>query len=223
MHDTALKHGAMFFETYASPEWGTVVEVGAMDVNGSLRSACPPNITYLGVDMEHGKSVDIIVKPGEPLPFRDGFCDAVISSSQLEHDDFFWLSFLEFARVIKPGGYVYINAPSNGAYHRYPNDNWRFYPDCGQVLARWAQRNGIDIHLIESFVADLDKDIWCDFCAVFRKGPEEDAKEFMADKTTCRNIWKLGRKEPENFRASMQDMETIRALEAELNKLRAQV
>lgn len=50
------------------------------------------------------------------------------------------MTFLEYARVIKPGGMIYINAPSNGDYHRYPDDNWRFYPDCGRVLKNGLRR-----------------------------------------------------------------------------------
>ena len=41
-------------------------------------------------------------------------------------------------RIIKPSGYIYINAPTTGHYHCYPGDNWRFYSDAGQALAYWS-------------------------------------------------------------------------------------
>jgi len=39
-----------------------------------------------------------------------------------EHDVMFWESFLELVRVLRPGGLLYLNAPSNTAFHRYPLD-----------------------------------------------------------------------------------------------------
>ncbi|NTF42805.1 methyltransferase domain-containing protein [Rhizobium rhizogenes] len=213
MHDTAMAIGQKFFDNYAESCWRTVIEVGSMDVNGSLRSVAPDNVTYLGLDAEYGKSVDIKVKIGDPLPFRDNFADCLVSSSQLEHDEFFWITFLEYARVIRPGGLIYINAPSNGDYHRYPNDNWRFYPDCGKVLKKWAQKNGYDVELIESFVANRQNDVWNDFVCIFRKGSEYVEKgKFVSDEISCRNVWKVGAQEPERFSAIVEDRELFSRL-----------
>jgi SAM-dependent methyltransferase len=208
MHDTAMTIGDCFFKNYAEDYWKTIIEVGSMDVNGSLRAVAPSNVNYIGLDTDFGKSVDVKVSIGEPLPFRDNYADCLVSSSQLEHDEFFWMTFIEYARVIKPDGLIYINAPSNGDYHRYPNDNWRFYPDCGRVLAKWARRNGHDIQLIESFVANRENDIWNDFVAIFRKGGGEREKgKFIADEISCRNVWKVGASCPERESAIVQDRE----------------
>jgi SAM-dependent methyltransferase len=68
------------------------------------------------------------------LPFADGSVDVVLSSSCFEHSEFFWLLFLEILRVLRPEGLFYLNAPSNGPFHRYPVDCWRFYPDSGNAL-----------------------------------------------------------------------------------------
>jgi hypothetical protein len=44
MHDTAMKYGAAFFNTYLkNAKELTIVDIGAQDVNGSLRSVAPPN------------------------------------------------------------------------------------------------------------------------------------------------------------------------------------
>lgn len=220
MHDTAMAIGSAFFDVYCS-NWKTVLELGSMNVNGSLRSACPSSVQYLGMDVEHGKSVDIVVKVGEPLPLRDDFADAIISSSQLEHDDFFWETFLEFARVVRPGGFIYIDAPSNGLYHRYPNDNWRFYPDCGHVLARWARKHGHNVELIESFVADKNKDVWNDFVAVFRVGPTEATlpDRALSDMFPSRNVWKLGAIAPERVSGEVEDISLINSLKKQVSAL----
>jgi SAM-dependent methyltransferase len=90
---------------------------------------------YVGVDFEPGANVDIVVKPGQQLPFDDGSFDLVISTSCLEHDPCPMLSFREMCRVVKLGGFIYANAPTNGIYHAFITDNWRFYSDAAQSFA----------------------------------------------------------------------------------------
>lgn len=225
MHTTAMRNGKLFFERYAQPDWRVVIDSGAMDVNGSLRSVCPQGILYIGADTEFGKSVDIRIDPHEGLPFREGFADCIVSSSQMEHDDFFWMTFLDYVRVVREGGLIYINAPSNGAYHRYPSDNWRFYPDAGHVLVKWARRNGLEVELVESFVSDKTSDaqgdVWCDFVAVFVKGVLTAAPaRFIADEIACRNVWKWGATAPERVSGPTHDEEIIRRLAAEVAELK---
>lgn len=93
----------------------------------------------------------------------------VVSSSCLEHSELFWLSFTECLRILKPDGLLFINVPSNGAFHRYPVDCWRFYPDAGSALVTWAKRQGMNPALLESFITPQHKDIWNDFLAIFVK------------------------------------------------------
>ena len=100
---------------------------------------------------------------------QDAHADIVVSSSCFEHAQFFWLTFLEALRILKPDGVLYINVPSNGSYHRHPTDNWRFYPDAGLALVAWAQRSGYDTVLLESFIGAQDGEIWNDFVGVFLK------------------------------------------------------
>ena len=49
------------------------------------------------------------------FPLEDDSYDAVISGQMLEHNAFFWLTFLEMARVLKMGGLMIHIAPSRGA------------------------------------------------------------------------------------------------------------
>jgi hypothetical protein len=80
-------------------------------------------------------------------------------------------------RVLKPEGLFYLNVPSNGAFHRYPVDCWRFYPDSGRALVRWAQRNAFNPALLECYTSHQVADIWNDFVAVFVKD-EKHARQF---------------------------------------------
>ncbi|MVS97914.1 class I SAM-dependent methyltransferase [Devosia marina] len=173
MHDTALLSGAKFFEAYAKDMQKPglrILDLGAMDVNGSLRSAAPAGAEYVGIDMAAGPGVDIVYDPAQGFPAEVSGFDVCVSTSTFEHDDFFWQTFLEVCSALNEGGLFYINAPSNGPYHAYPGDSWRFYPDSGLSLAKWARRMGQQVTLLESGVLRRDSDVWNDFVAVFRKG-----------------------------------------------------
>lgn len=219
MHDTAYSIGEKFIQRYGGNEARIIVEFGSYDVNGSLRTAAPQNMTYFGIDMEHGPGVDLVIDPKQKIPIRDDFADIIISTSQFEHDSFFWNTFLEFSRLVKEGGYIYLSAPSNGSYHRYPQDAWRFYPDAGLVLADWARTNGFDIVLVESFIAMRRKDIWNDFVAIFRKGTADEGIAPIFRDFPVRNA-RLGAGEPEDMSPLTEDMSIIESLRTDLTETR---
>lgn len=221
MHDTALEIGRRFFEAYGLAT-STIVDLGAGNVNGTLRDVSPKGAYYIGLDMAPEPDVDVVIKPNTSLPLASETIDIVVSSSMLEHDTFFWQTFLEMARITKPGGIIYINAPSNGWYHRYPVDNWRFYPDCGKALANWAANNGQKITLIELFVAERMGDVWNDYVAIFRKnGPAVDGSviKFLSDDVRSTNVWRLGERTPRLEREASEDMLLMRKLQAEVKRL----
>jgi SAM-dependent methyltransferase len=170
MHKTALVHADAFYRTYAGQFPAPVIaEVGSADVNGSMRQVAPAASRYIGLDFSAGPGVDVVLTDPYRYPLETASVDIAVSSSCFEHAEFFWLSFLEILRVVKPHGLVYLNVPSNGAYHRHPVDNWRFYPDAGIALSRWAQRSGVPTLLLESFIGWQDTHIWNDFVGVFVK------------------------------------------------------
>ncbi|MFZ6819363.1 methyltransferase domain-containing protein [Undibacterium sp. Ji22W] len=171
MHPSARQNCQHFFNTYQSafPAGGKVVEIGSQDVNGGLRDIFPDSFEYVGVDFVAGKGVDVVLDDPYQLPFATESLDVVISSSCFEHSEMFWLTFLEILRVLKPHGLFYLNVPSNGVFHRYPVDCWRFYPDSGKALISWAKRNNIPAALVESYTSEQAGDQWNDFVAVFIK------------------------------------------------------
>jgi SAM-dependent methyltransferase len=217
MHDSAFVIGSKFLELYVTEHTRLVLELGSMDVNGTLRNACPPSATYVGLDMEAGQGVDIVIAPKQALPIRSNSADVVISTSQMEHDSFFWRTFLEFVRVLKPGGVLYLNAPSNGLYHRYPVDLWRFYPDSGRALADWSRESGHALCLIESFVAERLDDIWNDFVAIFVKSPRIDREfPFLSELFPSRNVYVHCSAEMLRHTVDPEDMRIIAALRGEI-------
>jgi SAM-dependent methyltransferase len=177
MHPSARFHGKCFFDTYLTRPGLEVVEIGSRNVNGSLRDFCPSHAkSYVGVDFAAGNGVDVVLTDPYRLPLADASADAVICSSCLEHSELFWLTFLEMLRILRPSGLCYINVPSNGQYHRFPVDCWRFYPDSGHALVTWARRNKLSTVLLESFIGQQATMLgtggtneWNDFVAVFLK------------------------------------------------------
>jgi lipopolysaccharide biosynthesis protein/SAM-dependent methyltransferase len=177
MHKSALKYGEFFFSTYFNSDDTyqlRIIEIGSQDINGSLRQFSPANAIYFGVDFVSGPGVDVLIADPYHLPFESDSVDSVICSSVFEHSEFFWMLFLECLRILKPNGLMYINAPSNGKVHRYPIDGWRFYPDAGHALVKWAKSEGKTALLLESFIAPKlgpieEEGMWNDFVAVFLK------------------------------------------------------
>lgn len=190
MHDTAYRIGGLVIDTYLPSTPARILEIGAQNVNGTLRDHAPRNADYVGLDYEAGEGVSHVVTGLHDWNVPDASFDLVIASSVFEHDRAFWRTFLAMCAKAKPGGHIYISAPSNGTVHRYPQDYWRFYPDCGLALEQWASEEGFNLSLIESFVAEREAEVWNDFCAIFRRGPSENPlnRDFVYEKVAATNI-----------------------------------
>jgi SAM-dependent methyltransferase len=169
--------GNAFFRCYGDPlcvpgTFHVILDVGSYDVNGTLRPYAPVFAhSYLGVDQVSGPGVDKVLDDPHKLPFDDDTFKLVVSSSCLEHDPMFWLTFAEIARVTAPGGFIYISAPANGPYHGHPGDCWRFYADAPKALADWATHCGHTLELVEAFMMPPQGDVWIDCVMVFGKPP----------------------------------------------------
>lgn len=171
MHKTAEENAKRFFNEYVynNDTELKILEIGSYIGGFNIRSLNPKNSNYVGVDLSSGPGVDVVLNDPYVLPFDDNSFDYVISSSCFEHIDFFWLSFNEIMRVLKPSGVFYLNAPSNGDFHRYPIDSWRFFPDSAHSLTKWANRNGFNTILLEQYTSDKESDIWSDYVGIFLK------------------------------------------------------
>lgn len=177
MHHSAYINAQKFAQKYIpNLEGKKILDVGSYDVNGTLKPIFDKGI-YVGLDMESGPNVDV-VSDAHNIPFENEHFDVVISSSCFEHDDMFWVTFLEMCRVVKPGGYLYVQAPSNGPYHGWPGDNWRFYIDSWKALEKWGKREGYDIRLVEHYIDETTPHaphegfrIWNDSVAIYQKKP----------------------------------------------------
>ena len=175
MHKSALDSFKNFTNTYLKfIENPHIVEIGSLIKNkknkltsDALRLLVDKNIKFTGVDIEDGSNVDLVLKDPYKIPLPDNSIDIVVSVSTFEHTEFFWLTYLEILRILKPDGLFFLNVPSNGIYHRQSTDNWRFYPDSIIALEKWGRKNNFNPKVLEHFTLDHSgREIWCDYVSV---------------------------------------------------------
>ena len=155
MHDAARQ----FVARYATDKPVMVLECGARDVNGSVRSLFP-RADWFGVDIGPGPGVD------EVADFADyqhpHLVDIVVSTEVLEHTPRWREILLSASRNLRPGGRLIVTAAGPGrAPHsaidggavgdeHYENIDPE---DLSSELARWfsvseVQHVGADVHAV---------------------------------------------------------------------------
>lgn len=102
-----------------------VLEVGAYDVNGSIRSLFATASSYLGVDLVEGPGVDL-VSYGHELQMPEGTFDIAISCECFEHDVHWVDTFVRMAHLTRSGGLVAFTCasrarPEHGTRRTSPN------------------------------------------------------------------------------------------------------
>lgn len=133
-----------FRDQYLSARAGEplkIMDLGSLDVNGSYNPLFDKAAWgYTGLDVTPGANVDIVLKNAYSWPeIKTNSVDVLVSGQAFEHIEYFWITMLEIARILKPGGFSCIIAPSGGPEHKYPVDCWRFYPDGLSAVARFAR------------------------------------------------------------------------------------
>jgi len=110
-----------------------VLEVGACDVNGSLRPVIEswnPS-SYTGIDVCPGPGVDEVVPAERSLErFGPGSFDLVISTEMLEHVPDWKVVVANLKGLVRDGGTLLLTTRSRGyPFHAHPGDFWRFEPE----------------------------------------------------------------------------------------------
>lgn len=187
MHASAQDKARVFRKAYLGAVEDkpiTVLDVGSAIVDGQSLSNRDvmqnPLWTMQGLDIEPGLNVDVVV--ADPYDWREvasGSVDVVTCSEVFEHAEYFWITILEIARVLKGNGVAFITSPGGGPRHRFPVDCWRFYDDAFAALARYAGLNLLEAQV--QWVPAYRKGIqWRDSSAVMQK-PVRDGDEARLD------------------------------------------
>lgn len=160
----------LFVEALAGRLAGPVLEVGSRDYGNTQNfRAILKNTDFLGIDMQAGKGVDLV------LDLTDDFeavnqalqgrrFGTIICMSVLEHcrDPFKMARNIE--RLLVDGGILVVGAPFVWELHGFPDDYWRFTPSGIRVLfpsldfseipgAAYSGRKGDSVA--------LDSDLFC--------------------------------------------------------------
>lgn len=104
--ETAGKFSDSFLET-------RVLEVGSLNINGSVRGFFFNPIEYIGCDVGAGPGVDIVC-PGEDLKYPDNYFDTSITTECFEHNPNWVSTFDNMHRMTKPGGLIIMTCASTG-------------------------------------------------------------------------------------------------------------
>ncbi len=178
MHDSSFLNLEYFFREYVNNKEEKkliIFDIGSQTSDNEKlkkwKNIFPQNAEYLGIDLVKANNVDLILKNPYSYPFEDNHADIIIANSIFEHSEFFWVLYLELLRVLKPDGILYINAPSNGDFHRGSHvDVYRFYPDAGRALEKWGKLNNYpNLLLLESYTSKQLNKKWNDFVAIYLK------------------------------------------------------
>ena len=98
---------------------------------GQFNTQIRPELKLIHMDVKRSDRTDLVAD-GHYLPFRDESLDGVFSNAVLEHVQRPWIIADEIWRVLKPGGWVFINVPFLNVIHDY-HDYYR-YTDKGLAV-----------------------------------------------------------------------------------------
>ncbi len=119
---------------------GPILEIGSKDYGSApdLRLLFP-GCDYIGLDMNPGKGVDVVVDLTWPFEavdhalggrrFRTVFCFSVLEHCQ---DPFRMAE--NITGLVESGGALFVSVPFAWELHDFPSDYWRFTPDGVKVL-----------------------------------------------------------------------------------------
>lgn len=110
-----------------------VLEVGARDVNGTVRAIIEPYhpCCYIGTDLIPGPGVDLLCSAERLVAtFGPESFDVLVSTETIEHIREWRQAITSFKRVVRQGGLIILTTRSRGfCYHAYPHDYWRYEID----------------------------------------------------------------------------------------------
>jgi len=114
-----------------------VLDVGGRNNSEKERSykeLWPEAEKYWVADLEDGPNVHVVMMGPYRMGFMDDGFDLIVSGQTLEHVANPFKLVREMKRVLKPGGYMILIAPSAGYAHT-DQDCWRFMRDAFKAIA----------------------------------------------------------------------------------------
>lgn len=140
MHLSSYETMKNFLTNFDTDKSLKVLDVGSLAMDNTLtyKSLMSVNWKYIGLDISKGPNVDVVTENPYRYPFDDNYFDIIISGQCMEHVPEIWSWMNELYRLLKPGGYICIIAPSTGKPHT-PVDMWRILPQGMEYLLNWSR------------------------------------------------------------------------------------
>lgn len=124
--DPDICHGnwPMYLKQLCDKPGYEVLEVGARVVTGDCFRRFFETATYTGFDYYAGENVDVVGDAHKLSSYFDKKFDLIFSSAVFEHLAMPWRVSLEMIKLLKPGGYVFIETHYAHGSHERP---WHFF------------------------------------------------------------------------------------------------
>jgi SAM-dependent methyltransferase len=123
LNNTATEHDTLFKQFVDSCKGKHCLQIGVKDDVGAKYG---PNWT--SVDLYDPSELIDYHYDIHDLKFEDNSFDAVVCISILQHVQDPQAAIKELRRVLKPGGYIWVQLPFYWPYHPCPEDYWRAGP-----------------------------------------------------------------------------------------------
>jgi SAM-dependent methyltransferase len=131
---TNIRVGGIQSDTKAFLKPGYIVlDIGAKDSEHQTR--VPKDVRCITVDLIPSPGLDVAAD-AQCLPFPDACSDALFCVSVLPHCRNPQKVIQEFARVLRPGGRIYVSAAWLCRTVTDPYDYWRFSAGCLEILCQ---------------------------------------------------------------------------------------
>jgi hypothetical protein len=96
------------------PARGPLLEIGSLDVNGSVRALFSDADPYVGIDLGPGAAVDVVAS-GHDFGRDESFA-TVVTTECLEHDPGWHETLRNIVRVLRPGGTLVLTCATTGRH-----------------------------------------------------------------------------------------------------------
>jgi SAM-dependent methyltransferase len=142
MHESVMEFGKRVLSV-REVQGKAVLEVGSLNVNGSLRQHIMTMLpaTYVGVDLVWGPGVDVTFDWCTPdlggmMHGWRGWFGLVVCTEMLEHARDWRVAVSNLKRALAPHGILLLTTRSQGfaLHHEHPGDFWRFELGDMQVI-----------------------------------------------------------------------------------------
>ncbi len=128
------------------------------------------NSEYIGVDMEDGPEVDVVLDLTKDFNIVDKILNqkrfnTVFCLSVLEHCSNPFMMAENITKLLNRNGVLYVSVPFSWKFHAFPSDYWRFTPEGIRILFPKIVFNFENSNMATSDIGDIRK-IDNDLCRI---------------------------------------------------------